>query len=158
MGDLTFNQLCGEKIRKARNAKGMSAEELAYSLNKDEYEKTLKLIKYWEKGNGYPDLNQIYKLAEIIEIDPNEIFELRENGRKKLSEKKQLSDRQVKIRDRIEANFEDFEMLFPVFLVTIIIVFVLGGLPLVLRAFNIMIHPISTLKEILSGLFRWINL
>lgn len=127
MENLNFNQLCGQKLKEARNAKNMSQEDLAFALSKDDYEKTLKLIKYWEKGNGFPDLNQIYQLAEIIDIDPNEIFKLRENGRKSLSDVKQLTDKQVRKRDRIQANFDDFVLLWPAIVMTLAIVFVFKG-------------------------------
>ena len=127
MENLTFNELCGKKLKEARIAKNMSQEDLAFALNKEDYEKTLKVIKYWEKGNGFPDLNQIYKLAEIIEIDPNEIMQLRENGRKSLSDVKKLTDKQLRRRERIEANLEDLHLLFPALIMALVFVFVFKG-------------------------------
>ncbi|MBR2290183.1 MAG: helix-turn-helix domain-containing protein [Clostridia bacterium] len=127
MGDLTFNQLCGVKIREAREAKGMSQEDLAFALSKEDYEKILKLVRYWEKGNGFPDLEQIYKLAEILEMDPNLIMQLRENGRKSLSEAKRLTDKQVMRRDRIERNLDDLALLFPALMMALVFVFLFKG-------------------------------
>lgn len=127
MQELTFNELCGKKIQEARIAKNMSVQDLAYAIDPDNYEKTTKLIKYWERGNGFPDLNQIYKLADVIDIDPNMIFKLRENGRKSLSEVKQLTDKQVIRRERIQANFDDFALLWPAIVMTLGIVFVFKG-------------------------------
>ena len=38
---------------------------------------TEKVVKEWEHGNKFPDLNMMYKLAEILEINPNELLNLR---------------------------------------------------------------------------------
>ena len=134
MKEVDYNKLSGEKIKEARLAKNMTEQDLAYSLDPDNYEKTTKLIKYWEKGNGFPDLNQIYKLAEIIEINPNEIYYYRENGRKQFKEnkkRKQLTERQYAIKSVINRNLEDLMDLLPVFfMLFVFIVWFKGWIPI----------------------------
>lgn len=124
---MTINQLCGEKIKEARTNKNMTIEELAYQMNSEKCDDIVKKIKYWEKGNGFPDLDQIYQLSEILELDPNLLFKLRENGRKSLSDAKQLTEKQVKRRERIDANFDDFGTYFPALVMVLVVVLLLKG-------------------------------
>ena len=47
-----------------------------------------KTIKQWESSKAYPDLDMCYKLAYILEINPNELLWIRNYERKKFKVKK----------------------------------------------------------------------
>lgn len=130
MEEVDYNKLSGEVIKKARLDKNLTEEELAFKMNPNDCKELTKLIKYWERGNGFPDLNQIYKLAEIIEINPNEIFYYRENSRKNLKEKytrKELKPWQYNIKRFVLDSLEDFFTYLPA----------IGGVILFLLLFKI---------------------
>ena len=91
------------------------------------YQENVKKINYWEKGNGYPDLNEIYKLAEIIDIDPNEIYKYRELDRKNLKGEKSMSKWKYHINRLIDDNLETLKILFPALVFFIIIYFLFVG-------------------------------
>lgn len=81
------NLTCGEAIRNARNLKEMAINDLAFKMSKSkeheevrEYERKIDL---WEKGRDNPNLDEIYLLAEILELNPTELKELRDNPQKK---------------------------------------------------------------------------
>ena len=130
MKNVNYNKVAGEMIRQARIEKKMTEQELAYAINPDDYIKITKLIKYWERGNGFPDLDQIYKLSEILEINPNELYYYRENGRKNLKEiskKKPMTQRQYDRKRFLEDNIEDFIIYFPAIIFSLVIVIILKG-------------------------------
>lgn len=65
----------GIMIKEAREDKKLDYIKLAdlmRKLNVDE-----KKISNWEKGYNFPNLDQIYKLAEILELNPTEMLEIR---------------------------------------------------------------------------------
>lgn len=80
---------CGMVIKEAREAKGMTVNDLAFEISIDkekvkEYEK--KIIK-WEKDKDYPDMKEIYLLANAIEVNPTDLMILRDRHRKTLAKK-----------------------------------------------------------------------
>ncbi len=78
----------GELIFLARNRKGYSREDVVKILNEEKVEIkevsikgevktqniTLKTIKKWENDLNYPDIDVIYVLARILEVDPNKLL------------------------------------------------------------------------------------
>ena len=62
-------------IKKARESKKLSQVDLAWKINVPNVSENT--IKSWENGKEFPDLNMMYKLAEILEINPNELLSLR---------------------------------------------------------------------------------
>lgn len=64
----TFNEYVGKEIRSARIKKRMSQQELADKLG-------MKRSAYsqYETGKNSMSVQTWFKLAEILEIDPNEI-------------------------------------------------------------------------------------
>ena len=65
----------GKLIKEAREKQNLSIEELTWKLNKPKI--TKKLISDWEKGNEFPDLDNIYLLAEHLNLNPNELLNKR---------------------------------------------------------------------------------
>ena len=65
----------GIKIKEAREKTGLSAEELSWKINDKDIDK--KKIVNWEKGREFPDLNDMYKLASYLDLNPNELLALR---------------------------------------------------------------------------------
>ena len=65
----------GIKIKEAREKTGLSAEELSWKINDKNIDK--KKIVNWEKGKEFPDLNEMYKLASYLDLNPNELLALR---------------------------------------------------------------------------------
>jgi DNA-binding XRE family transcriptional regulator/desulfoferrodoxin (superoxide reductase-like protein) len=59
----------GKMIAKIRKDKNLTQRELAEKLNVSD-----KAISKWERGSGLPDIASINSLAEILEINVNEIL------------------------------------------------------------------------------------
>lgn len=62
----------GKLIKEARMKQGLTEEELVWKINKPKI--TKKLIHAWEKGQEFPDLDNIYVLAEYLNLNPNELL------------------------------------------------------------------------------------
>ena len=65
----------GIKIKEAREKIGLSPEELSWKINDKNIDK--KKIKNWEKGQEFPDLDDMYKLATHLDLNPNELLAIR---------------------------------------------------------------------------------
>jgi transcriptional regulator with XRE-family HTH domain len=65
----------GKIIKEAREKKGLTVQELEWEINNAKI--TEKVIKNWERGQEFPDLNQIYILAEHLNLNPNELLSKR---------------------------------------------------------------------------------
>lgn len=65
----------GVVIKEAREKKKLRPIDLAWKINLPNVSE--KTIKAWEKGKEFPNLDMMYKLAEILEINPNELLSLR---------------------------------------------------------------------------------
>lgn len=66
----------GKLIKEAREKKELSIEDLVWKINKPK-KVTAELIKKWEKGQEFPNLDCIYLLAENLDLNPNELFQKR---------------------------------------------------------------------------------
>lgn len=80
---------CGSVIKFAREEKGMTINDLAFEIskNKENVKEYEKKITNWEKDKDYPDMNEIYLLANAIGINPTDLMILRDRHRKTLSKK-----------------------------------------------------------------------
>ena len=80
---------CGSVIKFAREEKGMTINDLAFEIskNKENVKEYEKKITNWEKDKDYPDMNEIYLLANVIGINPTDLIILRDRHRKTLSKK-----------------------------------------------------------------------
>ena len=79
----------GMVIKEAREEKNMTINDLAFEIseNKENVREYEKKIKNWEKDRDYPDMNEIYLLANAIGINPTDLMILRDRHRKTLSKK-----------------------------------------------------------------------
>lgn len=59
----------GEKIRQARERAGMTQRELAQALGVDP-----SAVSLWEGGKNAPTVNNIYKLASILGVEPGSLL------------------------------------------------------------------------------------
>ena len=76
---------CGSLIKNARESKDITIDELRMLIKNKNINN--KLIKKWEESKAYPNLEMCYKLAEILEISPTELLNLRNYERKKFKVK-----------------------------------------------------------------------
>ena len=128
--EVNYNKASGEIIREARLAKNLTEQDLAYAIDPENYIEVTKLIKYWERGNGFPNLDQLYKLSEVIDVNVNEIQYYKDNENKKVIEKRKKRPMTIKEYNRkryLETIMEDLEDLFPVIVYFIIFLFILVG-------------------------------
>lgn len=83
----------GKLIRYGRLKKGMTEEELVDKINKPKI--TVKLLKQWEKGTEFPDLDSIYYLAEELDLNPNDMLNKRITIQDESIHKINMSNRKV---------------------------------------------------------------
>jgi transcriptional regulator with XRE-family HTH domain len=74
----------GKFIKNARMDKNMSVSDMALKMSKNNMKHYEKKIILWEKNKDFPDLNDIYKLAEILDIDATLILTIRDRTRKNI--------------------------------------------------------------------------
>lgn len=67
---MAFTEL-GPAIRDARQKKGLSQDALAAALGV-----TQPSVSAWEAGRQIPGISMLYKLVEVTEADPVELFRL----------------------------------------------------------------------------------
>lgn len=65
----------GAYLYDLRQKKGYTIEELAEKINMPTVK--IKTIKKWEHDLEFPDLDQIYKLSEIYEVESTEIMQVK---------------------------------------------------------------------------------
>ena len=65
----------GIRIKEAREKLNLTQEELAWKINDNKID--YKRIRNWENGKEFPNLDEIYKLAYIINVNPNELLDLK---------------------------------------------------------------------------------
>ena len=66
--------MIGENIKKYRQQKGLSQEELAMKLNV-----VRQTVSKYEKGLSVPDANILIKLSEILEVSVNILLSIEED-------------------------------------------------------------------------------
>lgn len=85
----------------------MTINDLAFEMAKDkenraEIKKLEKKINSWENLKAYPDLEDVYQLGYIIEINPGELLALRNRGRKQFY--RESDDAPKKRKDWVEIS------------------------------------------------------
>ena len=60
----------GEQIKKYRNIKGMTQQDIADSLG----ESSGRVIQNWEKGIGRPDCDKLAKLCDLLGVSADELI------------------------------------------------------------------------------------
>ena len=73
----------GEQIKKYRNIKGMTQQEIANALG----ESSGRVIYNWEKGIGRPDCDKLARLCDLLGVSADEMIGCRNvlrlpNGRR----------------------------------------------------------------------------
>lgn len=66
---MDLREIFARNLRKLRNAKGLSQDDLAYDA-----EISRSYLSQLEKGKYYASLKIIGRLAEILEVDPTEFL------------------------------------------------------------------------------------
>jgi transcriptional regulator with XRE-family HTH domain len=74
----------GKFIQEARIKENMSISDIALKMNKNNTKYYEKKITLWEKNKDFPDLNDIYLLAEILNVDPTLMLTIRDRTRKNI--------------------------------------------------------------------------
>lgn len=80
-------ELYGRKIKKYRTRAGLTAEELA-----DKLQLSKSTVRNWECGLTRPELDLLYALFEILDIEPNEFFGIKGIGHILTPDEKNLID------------------------------------------------------------------
>lgn len=75
---MDLREVFAANLRRCRNAKGISQDELAYEANVSR-----SYLSQIEKGAFYVSLKIIGKLADALEIDPAELLKLPAKRRSK---------------------------------------------------------------------------
>lgn len=65
----------GKLIIDAMNEKNITIDILVEKINNPKINK--KVLKSWINGYDFPNLDDVYKLSEILELNPNELLKLR---------------------------------------------------------------------------------
>lgn len=102
--------MIGENIKKYRQQKGLSQEELAMKLNV-----VRQTISKYEKGLSVPDANILIKLSEILEVSVNTLLSIDEVNIADLQQR--LNDYQEQISKNQQINQVRQTILFFSFLV-----------------------------------------
>ncbi len=109
---------CGKIIKEAREEKNMTINDLAFEIKSKNV--TEKTVKNWEDNKDYPNLDMIYKLAYILEINPTELLVFRDKCRKKFIKKNN------KIKTR-KFNKEEFvENFYYIFIASCRVIIIVG--------------------------------
>lgn len=74
---MDLRQIFATNLRRARHAKGLSQEDLAYEAGVNR-----SYMSKLENGSTYAGLEIIGKLAEVLDVEPAELLK-RAKGRKK---------------------------------------------------------------------------
>ncbi len=61
--------IVGENIKKSREKKGLSQENLADALNV-----TRQTVSSWETGRTEPDLDTLHRIAQVLEVTVEELI------------------------------------------------------------------------------------
>jgi transcriptional regulator with XRE-family HTH domain len=112
-------------IRDARVAKNMTINDLAFVIDKNNVKKVEKKIKNWEAGKDYPDLDDIYKLAYILEINPGELLTIRNRGRKQFVKKEEDKPKKHDMMRALDISYYSIIAFARIFLAIALIVFVI---------------------------------
>lgn len=75
----------GEHIAKLRKERHMTQTELA-----DRLYVTEKAVSKWECGNGFPDLDNIGKLATVFDISIDELLQAKEKDKSETVSEEQI--------------------------------------------------------------------
>ena len=65
----------GYKVRKLREVKGLSQEQLAHRIGV-----THAAVSQWENGRSFPRMGMVVKLADILGVEPSELVGSLDNG------------------------------------------------------------------------------
>jgi transcriptional regulator with XRE-family HTH domain len=68
---MDLRQVFAANLRRLRNAKGLSQEDLAFEADVNR-----SYMSRLEKGASYPGLEIIGKLASVLEVEPAELLKL----------------------------------------------------------------------------------
>lgn len=69
MSDLTHREAFGSRLRETRSARGLSQEDMANAAGLDR-----SYVGGVERGQRNVSLDNIYKLASALGVDPSELF------------------------------------------------------------------------------------
>lgn len=68
-----------EYLKDGMENKGISIDNLEDKFAQRKIQHSSKEIKYWLKEAKYPDITDIYILAEVLELSPNDLLEAKQN-------------------------------------------------------------------------------
>ncbi len=88
--------MLNEKIKNARQAKGMTQEELAVLLNI-----TRQTVSKWEKDSSVPDSNMLIKLSEVLDVTVSDLLGTNAN---ESTSNDNLAEQLERINKQLSAN------------------------------------------------------
>lgn len=142
------NLTCGEAIRNARNLKEMTVNDLAYAISKtkerEEVREYERKINQWESGRDNPNLDEIYLLAGVLEINPTELKELRDNPQRKFVKTYRDKREYKAVTEQVKETLSDVIYTWgKLALIFSIILFLIYAI----RLFNRSVDDISNVEE-----------
>lgn len=139
---------CGGAIKSARNLKEMTVNDLAFKMSKTKEQEEVRTyerkIEQWENGREDPSLDDIYLLADILDLNSTELKDLRDSKKKQFT--KNYKD---------ETNYKSFTNNLKETLSTVIytwgklaVIFVIVLMSIyIIRLFNRSVNDISNGKK-----------
>lgn len=88
-----------ENLKKFRNRKGISIEQLANKLNIKP-----KTVSKWEKGISVPDIQLLMKLSEILGVSVNDLLGVNVNESNHEKRLEILENELSKLKQQIDSN------------------------------------------------------
>ena len=73
---MDLREVFAANLRRLRNAKGVSQDELAYEANVSR-----SYLSQLEKGTFYASLNIVGRLSEALGVEPGELLKMPRSGR-----------------------------------------------------------------------------
>lgn len=151
--DEIFINSLGLKIKEAREKKNMSIEDLVFKINHPKI--TKKTINRWEKGKAFPNLDEIYKLCEFLELNPNKMLELKHKIHEKGIKKPNEATRRM--GDRIlNLSRPGFSLLI-FFIEIIAVICVATGYKFIHASYDTMEQPVVRDFQVIVGNYTHID-
>ena len=123
---------CGQIFKEAREEKGLTINDVAFALDKEKVKLYERKIKRWEANKDFPELEELYNLSFIIDINPTQMLEYREKFRKSFTKTESDMKRPSQLSSDLSEMFYIItRVALNIFLIIVAIVFCRGFMGLV---------------------------
>lgn len=111
----------GKIIKEAREKQGLRDIDLVWKINKPNI--TLKTVRNWENGKEFPDLDMIYELSYLFNLNPNQLLDMKNTIQKESRKEPNWSARRIgdKILTLAKPGYNFFSFLSKVLLAILLV-------------------------------------